>query len=60
MNIYHAFYKGKEIELQADSSYHAQEKAAIIFHAKHSYNVTVIIVAHEDNIPIIHSGAELS
>jgi hypothetical protein len=54
MNTYHAFYNGKEIELQADSIYQAQQKAAITFKAKKSYQVTVVLVALEDNKEIVH------
>jgi hypothetical protein len=54
MNTYHAFYNGKEIELQADSSYQAQQKAAGIFKAKKSYQVTVVLMALEDNKEIVH------
>jgi len=54
MNTYHAFYNGKEIELKADSSYQAQQKAAITFKAKKSYQVTVVLVALEDNKEIVH------
>jgi hypothetical protein len=54
MNTYHAFYNGKEIELKADSSYQAQQKAAITFKAKKSYQVTVVLVALEDNKEIVN------
>lgn len=55
---YHAFYKGKKIELTADSSYDAQKKAAAQFKAKHDYDVTVMLVGKDDE-PVVHSGAEL-
>lgn len=58
MNTYGAFYKNKEIEVEAETSYEAQKKAAEIFHAKKSYEVTVMI-AEKDGQPVIHSGAEL-
>lgn len=45
MNTYHAFYRGKQIELQADTSYHAQLKAAVTFGARKKYEVTVVLVA---------------
>jgi hypothetical protein len=44
-NTYHAFYKGKQIEIQSDTSYHAQLKAAGVFRAKKSHQVTVVLVA---------------
>lgn len=43
MNGYKAFYKGKQLDVYADSSYQAQQKAAIAFKAKKSYDVTVIL-----------------
>lgn len=44
-NIYKAFYKGKEIDLRAESAYDAQKKAAVIFKAKKSYDVTVVVLS---------------
>lgn len=41
MAKYEAFYKGKRITVEAGSSYGAQKKAAEIFKAKHSFEVTV-------------------
>ena len=58
MNTYHAFYKGKRIEITADTSYAAQLKAASIFKARRSYDVNVVVVAIEAR-PVIHSTAEL-
>ena len=43
MNGYKAFYKGKSIEVYADSSYQAQQVAAKQFKAKKSYDVTVVL-----------------
>ena len=43
MNNYVAFYKGKRIELQAESSYKAQLLAAEKFKARKSYDVTVVL-----------------
>lgn len=43
MNGYKAFYKGKSIEVYADTSYAAQQLAAKQFKAKKSYDVTVIL-----------------
>ena len=43
MNGYKAFYKGKSIEVYANTSYEAQEKAAKIFKARKPYQVTVVL-----------------
>ena len=43
MNRYKAFYKGKSIDVMANTSYEAQKLAALKFKAKKSYEVTVIL-----------------
>lgn len=57
MNIYKAFYRGKEKEVSTDTSYAAQLEAAKQFKAKKSYEVTVVLLA-KDNQPVIHDPAE--
>lgn len=52
-NGYMAFYRGKSIEVYADSSYHAQEEAARIFKAKKSYEVTVML-CEKDGAEVVH------
>ena len=54
MNGYQAFYKGRTIEVKADSSYQAQLKAALIFKAKKSYEVTVVLCEVEA-VQIVHT-----
>ncbi len=54
MNTYHAFYKGKKIELKADTSLKAQTEAAKQFKAKKSYDVSIVLVALSDEKPIVH------
>ena len=58
MNGYVCFFKGKRIEVYANTSYEAQKKAAEIFRAKKSYEVTVII-AEKDGAPVIHSTSSI-
>jgi hypothetical protein len=53
MRPYKAFYKGKSIELNAESMYAAQLAAAKIFKAKKSYEVTVYL------LDVVHSTASL-
>jgi hypothetical protein len=43
MNGYKCFYRGKTCEVYAASSYEAQQKAALVFKAKKSYEVTVVL-----------------
>jgi len=44
MRPYKAFYKGKTTEVQAESSYDAQQAAAKFFKAKKAYEVTVMLL----------------
>jgi hypothetical protein len=57
-NTYHAFYRGKKLELTAKTSFKAQTKAAATLKAKKSYEVTVMLVAKGD-VPYTHSTAEI-
>ena len=53
-NLYEAFYKGKQMQVEAKTSYEAQELAATYFKAKKSYEVTVVIVARGDGTQVVH------
>ena len=57
MNGYIAFYKGKQIEVYAPTSYEAQTKAAAIFKAKKSYEVTVML-AERDGEQVVHTAMD--
>lgn len=54
MNGYKAFYKGKSIEVYANTSLEAQEKASALFKAKKQYQVTVMLCEKEGK-QIIHT-----
>lgn len=43
MNGYVCFYKGKKVEVMADTTLQARDKAVIIFKAKKAYDVTVML-----------------
>lgn len=58
MNGYIALYRGKRLEVYAETSYQAQQEAARQFKAKKSYEVTVYL-AEKDSQPVVHDGAEL-
>ena len=58
MNGYKAFYKGKELEIYANSSYEAQKLATAQFKAKKSYDVTVIL-CEISGFQIIHNPSIL-
>lgn len=53
MNGYLAFYRGKQIEVRAASSYEAQQKAAAEFKAKKAYEVSVVL-AEKAGEPVAH------
>jgi len=55
MNDYAAFYKSKRIDVQAESAYEAQKKAASLFKARKSYDVTVVLAA-KDGVSITHTA----
>lgn len=53
-NDYIAFYKSKQIEVKANTSFEAQQKAAEIFKAKKRYDV-VVVLAQKDGQQVTHS-----
>lgn len=59
MFTYLAFYKGKEITVQALRSYDAQLIAAKKLKARHAYDVTVVLAAKANGEQVIHSPASL-
>jgi len=56
-NGYIAFYKGKQIEVYANSSYEAQKKAAEQFKAKKAWEVTVKL-AEKDGEQVTHKPVD--
>lgn len=50
MNTYNAYYKGKQTEVEANTSYEAQRLAAQWFKAKKAYDVTVVLVAKDGEV----------
>ena len=56
--IYHAFYRHKKIEIEAETSYKAQQKAKEIFKAKNGWEIVVVLVSDGKN-PVVHSTAEI-
>ena len=59
MNGYVCFYKGKRHEVEALTSYAAQQAAATHFRARKSHEVTVVL-AEKGGAPVVHDGASLS
>jgi hypothetical protein len=58
MFTYLAFYKGKQITVNALRTYDAQLIAAKLFKAKKSYEITVMLAA-KDGEPVIHHPATI-
>jgi hypothetical protein len=55
MNTYIAFHKGHKMTVYGRTSYEAQQKAALAFRAKKSYNVSVVLVEKEDGAEVYQS-----
>lgn len=53
MNGYIAFYKGKQTEVYAETSFEAQKKAAEIFKAKKRYDV-IVHLCEKDGKQVTH------
>jgi hypothetical protein len=58
MNGYICFYKGNRVEVYAETSYAAQQKAATILKAKRIYEVTVHL-AEKNGETVARSTAEV-
>lgn len=58
MNGYVCFYKGKRIEVFADSIFAAQQQGAFLLKAKRIYEVAVCL-AEKDGEVVEHDGSEL-
>jgi hypothetical protein len=56
-NTYNAYYRGREIEVTAETSLRARDAAAVIFRARKAYDVSVVLVAKGDQT-VTHSTAE--
>jgi hypothetical protein len=54
MNTYVAFWKNKEITVQANSSYEAQQKAALQLKARKTWEVTVMITEFQGK-QVVHT-----
>jgi hypothetical protein len=57
MNGYIAFYRGKKMEVHAETSYKAQQLAAAAFKAKKSWEVTVML-AEKDGEQVTHVAVD--
>jgi hypothetical protein len=57
VNGYKAFYKGRSIEVQAETSYKAQVKAAEQFKARKTYDVTVVL-CEQNGQQVIHTAVD--
>ena len=55
---YKAFYRGRQTEVRATSSYKAQQKAAIFFKAKKSFEVSVVLCERPDGSQVVHVAVD--
>ena len=58
MNGYVCFYKGKRVEVYAETSYAAQQKAATMLKAKRIWDVAVVL-AEKNGETVTHSTTEV-
>jgi len=58
MNTYQAFYKGREVQIEATTSREAQQLACVCFKAKKAYEITIVLVSVEGT-QYTHSPASL-
>ena len=58
MNGYNCFYRGKRIEVYADTTLQAQTKAAAQFKARKAYEVTAVL-AEKNGEQVTHSTAAI-
>ena len=55
MNGYICFYKGKKIEVYADTSFHARIEACKTFKPKKDWQVEVVL-AEKNGKPVVHTA----
>lgn len=61
MNLYKAFYQGRSMEVESDTTYHAQQKAAVLMNVSKSKTYLVnVMVLSVHGTPVLHSTASLS
>jgi hypothetical protein len=53
MRPYIAFYRGRQLQVEAESSYQAQTIAAGLFKARRSYDVTVMLADVKHNPAVL-------
>lgn len=59
IHTYIAFFNGKQMEVKAETSYQAQQKAALLWGAgRRAWNITVVLAQKADGNTVVHSGAE--
>lgn len=59
MNKYLCFYRGKTLQVEAETSYEASRKAAKIFKAKRPWDVSVILGENAKG-PVTHSSQSIT
>lgn len=62
MNLYKCFFRSNTREVKAETSLEARDKAAVLWKAKHAYDVTAVLMVKDiDTNPkqVIHSTGAL-
>lgn len=60
LHTYIAYFNGKQLEVQAPTSYQAQQRAAMLWGVgKRSWKVTVMLARKADGQDVVHSTASL-
>ncbi len=53
-NTYIAFWHRRQMEITAETTREAQEKAAEAFKARKPWEVSVMLAAKADGVPVVH------
>lgn len=59
MNKYICFWRGKQVEVAARTSFDAQTEAALRMKVKRPYEITTMLVELEDGTEVTHSTATI-
>lgn len=57
MNGYVCFWKGKRVEVYADTTLQARDKACAMLKVRKAYEVTVVL-AEKDGAPVVHTPVD--
>ncbi len=58
LNGYLAFYRGKQMEVWAKTPYEAEQKAAVIWKVKKTWEISVGLCVLADGTEVIHTAVD--